>query len=196
MKLQDLQSPLKIFLDKYQLTEGEIDTISSTLKPTLVRKGEFFLQKGKMCDKLGILISGLLYAYYETGNGEEKVSRFFYLGKNSVVTSFESFRFLKKSAESIRAIEDSFLLCISQTDLDELYQQIPSLNRIGRELAELSYIQALERIHDLQALDKEKMFNKFYKEHRELFGRVKIQHLTSYLAMNRNLYSKFLKKID
>jgi CRP-like cAMP-binding protein len=154
-----------------------------------------------VCNKIGILVSGLLYAYYFTEDGEQKVSRFFYIPKNdnelmstSVVTSFESFRHGINSNETITAIEKSKLYCISKNDLEKLYDEIPEMNYVGREIAEHGYIQTLQRVHSLQAVKNEQRFMKFFKEAPELFPRLKIQHITSYLAMNRNEYSKYMKK--
>jgi CRP/FNR family transcriptional regulator, anaerobic regulatory protein len=198
----DISDILLKYFKNFQIPSKSMQLIISSLQPLTIDKGEDFSLQGKVCNKIGILVSGLLYAYYYTDEGEQKVSRFFYIPKNdnelmstSVVTSFESFRLGINSNETITAIEKSELYYLSKNDLEKLYEKIPEMNYIGREIAEHGYIQTLQRVHSLQAVKNEQRFMKFFKETPELFTRLKIQHITSYLGMNRNEYSKLMKKV-
>lgn len=179
----------------FGLSLEDINLIISKMKPLTIKKGEAFSEKGQTCKRLGILISGLLYAHYET---DEKiiVSRFFYIERNPIVCSFDSFKNIKASNETIQAIEDSYLLCFENSDLKTLYEKIPKMAMIGKSLAEDSYIQALARIHDLQALKPEERLKKFIDEHPGLINRIKRQHIASYTSMNRNLLTQTLKKLN
>lgn len=197
----DISGILVKYFESFNISSKNIQLIISSMQPLTIDKGENFSEHGKVCNKIGILVSGLLYAYYFTEEGEQKVSRFFYIPRNdselmstSVVTSFESFRLGINSNETITAIEKSELYCISKNDLEKLYEEIPEMNYIGREIAEHGYIQTLQRVHSLQAVTNEQRFLKFFKDSPELFPRLKIQHITSYLGMNRNEYSKLMKK--
>lgn len=191
----DLKTLLKDYLVEYNLTGEEFELIYRELKPMLIKKGEDFCIKGKTCKQLGILFNGLLYAFYETKDLKEQVSRFYYFPNNPIVCDFESFSLNKPSNETIRAIEDSYVMTINNIELLRLYKEIPKMNLIGRQIAEFSYIQALQRIHSLQALTPEDRVRKLFSEQSNLFNRVKRQHLASYLRMNRNLITKCLKSI-
>lgn len=190
---QNSLSPIKELLGKNGITTDGIEKIISVLKPLKLKKGDVFSQAGKSTDKLGILVSGLLIAKYETTNVEkEVVSRFYYSPRNTIVTSFESFHSGKKSNETIEAIEDSYLTIINRDDLYYLYNQVPEMNKIGRQLAEESYILALQRIHQLQTMDGKGRLEDFQQSYPELANRIKIQHLCSYLGMNRNALSRLM----
>jgi CRP/FNR family transcriptional regulator, anaerobic regulatory protein len=183
-------------LKDYGLSGEQVELIQSKFTPLHLKKDEVFSQSGKVCNSIGILLNGLLYAAYEADNTDDEfVSRFFYLPQNLIVTSFESFQNGKPSNESITAIEDSHLVCISRTGLYKLYQTIPEMNRIGRELAEQSYIQALQRIHNLQALNVDQRIDAFIKDHSSLFNRAKQSQLVSYLRVHRNAISEYFKKM-
>lgn len=186
--------PFASLLDNYQLTNDETQKILTQLQFTKVKKGEVFLSEGKICRRLGILVSGLLYAYY--GTDKVNVSRFFYLPKNPIVVSFDSFKNQRESKETITAIEDSYLGFFSYEGLNKLYKTVPKLEKIGRELAEASYSQALERIHSLQSLKTKARFDKFFKEESELLNRVGQQLIGSYLRMNRDLIRKYTNEIN
>lgn len=193
--LQNTLKPIKELLGKNGIATDNIEKIISALKPMKLKKGDVFSQPGKRADKLGILVNGLLIAQYEkVTSATEIVSRFYYSPRNIIVASFESFYSGNKSNETIEALEDSYLTTISRDDLYNLYNEIPEMNKIGRQLAEESYILALQRIHQLQAMNVEERLEDFYRCHPELANRVKVQHLCSYIGTNRNALSKFAEK--
>lgn len=179
---------------RYNLHINEVELICSKIKPLHLRKGEKFSQSRRVCKQLGILVNGLLYAAYESENADnEIVSRFFYKPQNIIVSSFESFSTGQPANESIVSIEDSLIFCIQKEDLDDLYKQIAAMNVIGREMAEQSYTQALNRIHVLQTMSVDQRIEEFFNKNIQLVNRVQRQHLASYLGTNRNAISKHLK---
>lgn len=191
----DLKEILMTVLSKFCLTPQQVDTIFTKLTVLHLKKGDLFSEINKRSNQLGILFRGLLVAkYVSQSDGREIVSRFFYPPRNIIVTSFESFSQGIVANESIEAIEESFLFCITNEDLEELYKTIPEMNLIGREIAEQSYIQALGRIHALQALNVEEKMEDFFEQHSSLINKVQIRHLCSYLGTHRNALSKFFKK--
>lgn len=193
--LQNTLKPIKELLGKNGIATDNIEKIISALKPMKLKKGDVFGQTGKRAEKVGILVNGLLIAKYEkVTSATEIVSRFYYSPRNIIVASFESFYSGNKSNETIEALEDSYLTTISRDDLYNLYNEIPEMNKIGRQLAEESYILALQRIHQLQAMNVKERLEDFYRCHPELANRVKVQHLCSYIGTNRNALSKFAEK--
>jgi len=193
--LQNTLAPIKELLGENGIATDNIEKIIAVLKPLKLKKGQVFSQTGKRTDKLGILIEGLLIAKYEKTNSEnEIISRFYYSPRNIIVASFESFYSGDKSNETIEALEDSYLTTISREDLYNLYNQILEMNKIGRQLAEQSYILALQRIHQLQGMKVEERLEDFYQCHPELANRIKVQHLCSYIGTNRNALSKVAAK--
>jgi CRP-like cAMP-binding protein len=187
--------PIKNLLGENGVATESIGKIISVLKPLALKRGEIFSEIGKSSDKLGILISGLLVAKYEKDNSEDEiVSRFYYSPRNTIVASFESFYSGAKANETIEALEDSYLVVITKADLNHLYNEVPEMNKIGRQLAEQSYILALQRIHQLQAMNAEERFTQFYKDHPEITNKIQVQHLCYYIGVNRNTLSRLAKK--
>lgn len=181
------------YLKKFNLSQSTINVIQNKITYQLIKKEERFSSYGKVCKKIGVLLNGLLYASYQPdGDKKEIVSRFFYLPKNLIVSSFESFHTGKPANESITAIEDSFLVCLEKDVLNDLYKTNPEINYVGRQIAEQSYIHALQRIHDLQTMDGRQRVRDFLKSNPELFNRVQKQQMASYLGMNRNALTRFL----
>lgn len=185
LNYETLNSVLQSFVPELNLEASDVEAISKYLVPTQINKGGFLCEKGKMCNKLGILISGLLYAYFEHEEKEKNVvSRFFYVERNPIVTNYESFREKTKSNETIEALEDSFLLTITNENLNKLYKKIPNLNILGRYFTENSYLQSLNRNHQLQSMKAESRLKMFEKEHKPILGKVQQQHIASYLGIS------------
>jgi CRP/FNR family transcriptional regulator, anaerobic regulatory protein len=190
----DINKVIQKLLEKFDLKDVELNNILAFIKPLHLLKGEAFVQKVKRTNKLAILVNGLLYAAFEnTKDGKEIVSRFFYLPQNMVVTNFESFSKGVPSNESIIAIEDSYHLILTKENLERLYTEVPLMNLIAREIAENSYILALQRIHELQTLSVNERIENFFGKGNDLFNRVGKQQLTSYLGIRRNALSEYLK---
>ncbi|HSC54268.1 MAG TPA: hypothetical protein VLC98_11620 [Phnomibacter sp.] len=177
---------IQTVLSNFQIDKKDLLSIFKHLKYIEVKKGDFFCQGGRTCNRLGILLEGLLMAKFDTEKGKLNISRFFYSPKNMIVTSFESFKTKKPTDESIVALEDSKLLYMTIEDLEELYSAVPSVNKIARHFAEQSYINALQRIHDLQVLNIKERIGKFYSTNKDLYNRINKIHIASYPRVNRN----------
>lgn len=187
-------------LTAFNITPANAQTIISKFTKRTVKKGEMFCKKGEVSKELGILINGFLISKYDTLKTTDIVSRFFYRSKqpnlydNFIVSSFKSFTEQIKSDESIEALEDSHLRCISYSDLQELYETVPQMNYVGRVLAEFSYIKALQRVHLLQIQNHVDRVQEFYEQQPVILAKAQIQHLASYLATNRKNISRARNK--
>ena len=192
----NILKPLRKILSDLAIQDSEFEIISEKIEIIELKKNEVFCSKGKKCKYLGFLFEGLLMAHYDIEEKDFNVSRFFYLPKNILVTSFDSYRNQTNSIEEIVAIEESKLACISLSNLEMLYDKIPALNKSGRLFAEQSYINALERIHDLQSHNNEQRVKNFYNHNKDLYNRLPKTHIASYLGINRNDLSKIVSKIE
>lgn len=195
IKLKDYDKATKELLMTFGLEESTISRIVDTYESLEIKKGKSFLKEGKKSDKIGLLLSGLLYAYTTDDNGNKNVSRFFYSPENLIVVNLESFIQNKNSDETIECLEDSYLITIDREALFNLYIEEPQLNNIGRTLAEESYIKALKKIKLLQTKNGRERILLLREQSPELFLKVQKSYIASYLGMHRNTYDKAFKMI-
>lgn len=198
IKAEELKQIFKSILIRYSLNENDIQLILNKIKQVKISKNTYFCEAGMKQSKLGILIKGSLIAYYNNSDGKNIISRFYQMPEliqNIIVCDFESFKNENKSQVSIKALEDSFMFVIQKTDLEYLYNVIPQLNKMGRELAEDSYIHALNRIHEMQNLSAEERVRKFTKDYGCIIKTGQINHIASYLGMTRRRYTEMKNKI-
>ena len=192
----ELLNTIQKVLDNFQIDKKDLLSIFKHFKYVEVKKGDNFCQAGRTCNRLGILLEGLLMAKFDTEKGKLNISRFFYSPNNMIVTSFESFKTKKPTDESIVALENCKLLYVTTEDLEELYSSVPAVNKIARHFAEQSYINALQRIHDLQVLNNKERIEKFYSNNTELFTKINKIHIASYLRVNRNDLTNTITKLN
>lgn len=180
---------------RHHLTIDLLKNVELKNKPVVLKRGESFIGYGEKIQRIGILISGLLYSTYISENGTEWISRFFFPPNNFIVSSHRSFYLGKVSHEAIRAYEESELIFIEKEEFKYLLDNNPKFERTVRILAEESYVQAMERIHSFQSLNAEQRIKKFFDEHPELGRKLQRQHIASYLGIHRNILTRFLYKI-
>lgn len=185
----------KKVISRYNLTLELLKKFELKNRPVILKKGESFLRYGERTQKIGILISGLLYSSYIAESGTEWISRFFFPPNNFIISNHRSFYQGKYSSESIRSYEDSELVYIEKDEFKYLLDHNPPFERTVRILAEESYVQALERIHSFQSLQAEQRIRKFFEEYPELGKKLQRQHIASYLGIHRNILTRFLYKI-
>ncbi|MGC9353693.1 MAG: Crp/Fnr family transcriptional regulator [Mariniphaga sp.] len=185
----------KKVISRYKLTLELLRNLELKNKSALLKKGESFIDYGEKTQKIGILINGLLYSTYIAESGTEWVSRFFFPPNNFIVSNHRNFYLGKNSSETIRAYEDSELICIEKEEFKYLLDHNPKFERTVRILAEESYVQAIERIHSFQSLNAEQRIRKFFDEYPELGKKLQRQHIASYLGIHRNILTRFLYKI-
>lgn len=185
----------KKVISRYKITLELLEQFDLKNKPFILKKGEPFLDYGEKTQRIGILIRGLLYSAYIAESGTEWISRFFFPPNNFIVSNHRSFYMGKNSSESIRAYEDSELICIEKDEFKYLLDHNSQFERTVRILAEESYIQAMERIHSFQSLNAEQRIRKFFEEYSDLGKKLQRQHIASYLGIHRNILTRFLYKI-
>ncbi|MBN1820233.1 MAG: Crp/Fnr family transcriptional regulator [Prolixibacteraceae bacterium] len=182
-------------ISRYNLTLDQIKELPLEHKKIILKKGECFIDYGEQTKKIGILISGLLYATYLSENGTEWISRFFYPPNNFIVSNHQGFYFGRNSTECIKAYDDSELIYIKKDEFKEFLDRNHQFERTVRILAEESYIQAISRIHALQSLNAKQRIEQFLKENSALAAKLQRQHIASYLGIHRNIFSRILSNI-
>lgn len=183
-------------LSELNVSPEDLKKISSFLKPLKLGKGSAFIQKGVKNDKIGIMISGLMISTYVSEKGKEEVSRIYSrINGNIVVSNHESFYHNSVSAENIKAIQETTLMVLSKNDLNQILKDYPELEKVVKDISEKSYINAIERIKQFQSYSGKERVRIYYEKYRELFLKMSKQHLSSFLGINRNDFTKFLNEI-
>jgi hypothetical protein len=114
------------------LDENEIEYVKSKIKHKNYKEGMVIIEHHERCDIMGVLLTGsLVTSYY---GGSEKINNTKLLSGVDFpfVSHLISFDSGKKSDYKTIANEDSLIVYILRSDVDELYKKIPKLERVVR----------------------------------------------------------------
>lgn len=123
--------PLIKYIEQYcPLEEFERDLILASHQSLLLNKKEYLYKQGEVCPYEAFVLSGTLRVFNTDSRGGEHVLNFalptWWVGDIG--------SFYEKSAafHSVQALEDSELLVITREKKEELFHEIPKLERVFR----------------------------------------------------------------
>lgn len=173
------------------LSDNDILLLENCCKRVSVKKGTVLLKEGRVAQKIYYIEKGLLCGKLNL-NGKEIINWIGY--ENIFSTSLSSFIGQKKSYENIEAIEDCLLYEITYENLQKLYKNIPALEKTGRLTVEQYYVLLEQRSMSLQYLSAKERYDQFLKDFPELYQRISLGQLSSYLGISQETLSRIRAK--
>ncbi len=190
----DKISRIKSSIDSIvSLTDEELLVFCNFLEVKTIRKNDFFLREGQICDYIGFVTCGVMIYFKTIDNGNELTTDFAFEG--DWVTINESRLNNTPSLMNIKAIENSELLIVKQQDLSCLYEKIPKLERLGRILIEQSYVKLAQQSVDLQVLTAKERYESLLHKYPEIFQNVPLYHIANYLGIAPKSLSRIRKEL-
>jgi len=177
-----------------ELSEKEVELISSNLIVETFNKGDVILNQGQTSTTLKFVISGI-YRVYQIKNGKEITSYFNYEHRNPLVASFTSLLKNEPSNEIIECITSGQLISIEYTKWVSFYKVSNALNTFGRLMAEQNYLLAIDRIESLQYKTATDRYNSFITLYPNLLNLIPMHYIASYLGITPESLSRIRKKL-
>lgn len=175
------------------MTKDEKNIIENSFSDVKLKKGDFWVSEGKICDKIGFLQKGKLRIYYNDIMGNE-VTCYFVTSEN-FISSFSSFLTKTPTLENIVAIEECEMKIISSEDIEELSIKIPKIQIWRRIVAENLFITLEKRISMLQSKTANERYERMLKENPDIILSVPLQYTASFLGITPQHLSRLRKEI-
>ena len=172
----------------HPLSDGLKNYLNQNLKELHLNKKEIYLHNGEINNKISFIIKGFLRSYYITDEGID--TTVWFMKEGDVCISVKSFYERTASEEFIQAQEQSILLYISYHELQEAYKLFPEFNIIGRKLTEKYYVLSEERLLGIRNKKAKDRYAFLLKHHPEIAQRALVQHIASYLDIDKHRLSK------
>ncbi len=180
------------FFEQYgRLSEKCMDDLISSFKSEKIKKGEFLLIQGEICDKISFVKEGCLRLYYMANDVETTV--WFSFENNSAI-ELSSFFSESPSEYYIEAVEESEILSIHKSDLTSLYERHPELQRIIRIFWEDVILNLLKRYTALQKDSAEKRYLDLMSQPHYL-QRIPQKYLASYIGVTPTSLSRIRRNL-
>lgn len=163
------------------------------LSVTTLSKKKYYIQANSTQKNVGFVFSGLLRAFYIDDNGNEITIRF--ASENTFATDYVAFITQTPSKYYFQTIEPSVIVNIPYLFMQEAFLQFPSLERYGRLIAEEHLKEHQKRIQTFLFEKPEQRYLNFINEKPDLFNRVSLSYLSTYLGIERPSLSRIRKKL-
>lgn len=192
------QSETEMFLQSVrgicpEVTDFELSQFASVLRFREQKKKEFFLQCGKVQKAIGFIAQGLVRSYFIDHKGNE-INIGFY-SEGDYVTHYPAFVARQPSQYTIQCLETTKFLCLSFEDQQWIYEQSPTFERYGRLIAEEVLSRQQARIESFIFQTAEQRYLDFIKNYPNLFNRISLSHLCSFLGIERQTLTRIRQKI-
>lgn len=176
-----------------RITEEDWNLCQAGLRYKSIKKGEFFIEEGKIYKEIAFVINGLFRAYYVI-DGEEINCSFFFEGQWP--KAYHSFLTQTPGKMWIQALEDSEIFLLSYELLQSLFNTSRNWERFGRIAAETLYVSAQLR-SEMLLLDKPAdRYLKLQQQQPEILERIPLYHIASYIGIKQPSLSRIRKRLS
>jgi len=174
--------------NKGNLTDDEIELFREKVTTKRLRKRQYLLQEGDVCHANAFIAKGCMRLYRVGDNGAEHILKFGI--EDWWMADYESYNEGTPSKNNIDALEDCELLMIAKPDMDELSETITSFRLFRERLDARSYDASQHRILSNISETAEERYANFIKKYPDIFNRVPLHMLASYLGLTRETLSR------
>lgn len=182
---------LALISKRVTLSATDKELIPLRFKYRRVQKGEFVTHVGESTPILYMVMEGMLRVYNIDENGADATFQF---AKRNHWTGdpYSLFTDVSSTVE-IEALEDSELIYITIEELEELYREVPILERYFRIMYQDAYIFSMRRIHQALQDNASVRYHKLLQSYPDLFEKASLANIASYLGITPESLSRIRK---
>lgn len=168
--MQNSYTPLITNISKYvNLSRDEITLFESCLSLKKVKKKDYLLRKGEICRSNHFVVDGCFKAF-DINNGEENITQFAI--ENWWLADIKSLTTQCPAIFYIQALEDSEVIQMQHSKMEEVYLKIPKIERFFRIAFQMSFAKLQERIVEMNSLSGEERYVQFVNTYPKIEQRV------------------------
>ena len=175
------------------LTSEEERCFTSKTEVKFFNAKTLILRGGEICKHSYFVNSGLLRSFTINDHIVEHVLSFACEGW--WIGDMDSLLTQKPGNLFVEVLEDSEVVLLSKENQEQLYHDIPKLERFFRILTENSLVANQERLMDNLSLSAEERFEKFCKKYPTLIQKVPQKQIASYIAVTPEFFSKMKSRL-
>jgi CRP-like cAMP-binding protein len=180
--------------EKVDLGEKDIEIIKPLFIPKSLRKRQYVLNAGDVCQYITFVDKGMLRSFTVDPEGNEHVVQFAIEGW--WVSDVGSFISGKDAMYNIEALEDCELLHLKKAGMDELLMKLPVMERFFRILMQNNVVALQRRAVAYMSLSAEEKYLKLMEVAPDVMQRASQQHIASYLSITPETLSRVRKKVS
>lgn len=193
-----MKKSLQVFKSAFQsiyseLNKEEWEYLEENSNEVSFPAKSILIAENSIQNHLYFLTSGLVRGFYVDRKGEEISIRF--IDHEGWISHYSALISRTPSKYTFQALEQSEVVSIPYSAVQEGYRKFKGLEKFGRLIAESVLKLQQKRIEDFQFLSAEERYLAFIEDYPELFSRVSISHLSTYLGIKRQSLTRIRKKL-
>lgn len=181
------------FNKKIPLTEEEQELIKGYLAVKKIRKRQYLLQEGDVCKVAAFVEKGVLRCYTLDENGTEHIVQFAVEGW--YISDMYSFLTGEPATYNIDAVEDSSLVLISRSAVEELQRVSPKFQAFQLQAITAAYIALQKRVTSSISLSLDERYQNLVNAYPDIVQRVPQHMIASYLGATPETLSRVRKRL-
>ena len=184
---------IKIALFEFiDLTESEWLVFSESFIVKHYKKGEYLLKADDLCDYVGFVDKGFFTFFYLI-EGVQHIRGFFF--PNEFISNYSCFLLENKSKFNIQALEDSSVTLIHRDALFRLYEKLPKVQELSRNIVENLYIEVSEKYESFFLKTAEERYLELISSRPTIIQRIPQYMIASYLGITPEGLSRIRKRL-
>lgn len=186
--------PLFKYINNYiTLTKEEEDLLVSKVLIRKYLKGQYIVQQGDICKYSCFVLSGCTKTFYMDPKGEEHIVMFSI--EDWWSSDIGSFVTQTPADFNIQCLEHTDLAMFSYGTIEELYSEIPKLERFFRQVLERGLIASQKRIVRSFSMSAKEQYLYFREQYPKIEQRIPQYMIASYLGITKEFLSKIKSQL-
>ena len=192
-------NPIDIFIKQMQaicpdITDEELSEFKSGIEVRHFKSKEHIFDSAKPQNQIVYITSGLVRSFYIDNKGSE-ISAYF-VAEYDFVSDYPAFLNDAKSNYFFEALENTTAVIIPKELILRAYETSFKFERFGRLIAEEA-VQFLQgRVESFLFKTATERYLDFIKNHSDLFNRLSVEHIATYLGVERQSLTRIRKKLN
>lgn len=171
-----------------ELSEKEAEKLISIIRTTRVKKRQFIIQPGFVCQYRSYIVKGAFRVFHLDEDGKEHTVS---IGiEDWFVTDFYSYISQTPATNYAEALEDAIIFQMKYEDIEQLCKEIHALSEYFRLTTEKAFAYSRKRVISNISKSAEDRYLDYINQYPTIANRVPQYVLASYLGISAEFLSK------
>lgn len=176
-----------------KLPNEALEYLADGLVISEIKPKYFYIQANTVQKEIGYVYSGLLRAFYIDDKGNDITVNF--IREGNYATHYTSLDNPKPSKFYFQSVEPSVIINISYKHIQACCDKYPEFERYIRIIVEEGHSSILNRMEGFLFDNAETRYLNFVTKNPDLFNRVSLSDLCTYLGIERQSLTRIRKKL-
>ncbi len=184
---------IRYFSTRISLSKDEIELIKNSYELKFLNKKEFLFSQGEICKTEAFVIDGSAKVFYSDEKGNDHILYFAF--KDWWMGDIASFNYGELAIMSAQALEDLTVLVIDPERKEELFRQIPQMERMFRIITQRTLVVLQKRFFLAMSGSAKDRYIQLIQRHPKIEQLVPQYQIASYLGILPESLSRMKKQL-